>query len=425
MNARTYATAGVIAVIMAGAVLAVQSMPSSPSAGRNRSAGMLAICDQARSAGQLTPDCNRKVSQAIASCDGGSVDSICADPRLTSYGSTLAASRIGDLATANATYFSGWKDYAANAGYEVLYPPRWQVRDAGSVLDIVPPEGKGYFRIIQAPSNASSTPQYNAELRTALFEGPNASDAKVIQNASTYNGQYLIPETVYSVNVTGLRHIAFQWTVNDGGGREYSMVFTGPHEISLRYATVANAMVETMRFDSGLPSQCHSVNGLPDPRCTPGEADPAVTQDNIGSTICVPGYTEKVRPPVSVTEPMKLSSMKSYGDSDSPSHYEYDHLIPLELGGASTIKNLWPEPLAGQYNAHAKDTVENILKKGVCAGQISLADAQHEIAVNWTAVYVNHYGNMQVPGQTGSNRCPGTTIPLGNGGCLDPGNYLG
>ena len=48
---------------------------------------------------------------------------------------------------------------------------------------------------------------------------------------------------------------------------------------------------------------------LPDPRCTPGEVSPAVTQANIESTICRAGYTETVRPPESVTEPEKLASL--------------------------------------------------------------------------------------------------------------------
>ena len=57
--------------------------------------------------------------------------------------------------------------------------------------------------------------------------------------------------------------------------------------------------------------KCHAINNtLPDPKCTPGAIDPAVTQDNIDSTICIPGYTKTVRPPVSITEPQKLESMK-------------------------------------------------------------------------------------------------------------------
>src|SRR5579872_5329391 len=48
-------------------------------------------------------------------------------------------------------------------------------------------------------------------------------------------------------------------------------------------------------------STCHEKNGLPDPTCTPGSIDPAVTQATILSTICVNGYTKTVRPPVSYT----------------------------------------------------------------------------------------------------------------------------
>jgi hypothetical protein len=51
---------------------------------------------------------------------------------------------------------------------------------------------------------------------------------------------------------------------------------------------------------------CHArgsgLYSLPDPHCTPGAIDPAVTQADIGRTICVSGYTEKARPPEYITE---------------------------------------------------------------------------------------------------------------------------
>lgn len=40
---------------------------------------------------------------------------------------------------------------------------------------------------------------------------------------------------------------------------------------------------------------------LPIHSATPGAIDPIVTQENIGSTICVVGYTKTVRPPVSLS----------------------------------------------------------------------------------------------------------------------------
>jgi hypothetical protein len=128
---------------------------------------------------------------------------------------------------------------------------------------------------------------------------------------------------------------------------------------------------------------CNALdNGiLPDPKCTPGAIDPSVTQDNIDSTICVPGYTKTVRPPVSVTEPQKLESMKSYGFDDSPSNYEFDHLIPLEVGGApDDMKNLWPESHSSSYD---KDAFENYLHEQVCSGKMDLNTAQSGIATNW------------------------------------------
>jgi hypothetical protein len=110
----------------------------------------------------------------------------------------------------------------------------------------------------------------------------------------------------------------------------------------------------------------------------------SVTQDNIKKTICVPGYSRTVRPPVSYTTPLKIKLMQSYGFTDSRSNYEFDHLISLEIGGnPKDVRNLWPEPGYGQYNFHIKDRFENYLHKQVCSGAMILSDAQKEIATDW------------------------------------------
>lgn len=134
-----------------------------------------------------------------------------------------------------------------------------------------------------------------------------------------------------------------------------------------------------------IPSGCHIVNGnLPDPKCTPGAINPNVTQNNIKDTICVPGFSKTIRPPVSYTNPLKIKLMHSYGFTDSRINYELDHLVPLSIGGnPSSVTNLWPEPGYGQYNFHIKDRFENYLYREVCNGHISLDEAQNEIASNW------------------------------------------
>jgi hypothetical protein len=93
-----------------------------------------------------------------------------------------------------------------------------------------------------------------------------------------------------------------------------------------------------------------------------------------------------VRPPESVTEQEKAASMAAYGDTGAMGAYEYDHFVPLELGGATNDpRNLWPEP-GGSPNP--KDVVEDSLRRAVCDGQITLARAQREIAKNWISFAV-------------------------------------
>ncbi|WP_030061631.1 MULTISPECIES: hypothetical protein [Streptomyces] len=125
---------------------------------------------------------------------------------------------------------------------------------------------------------------------------------------------------------------------------------------------------------------------LPDPNCTPGAYNPDVTQDTIGQTICVSGWTSTVRPPTSYTNPLKVRQIAQYGYEDtSTADYEEDHLVPLELGGAPRDPaNLWPEPRYGDQPAQSKDSVESKLKRAVCGGQVSLDDARSAIASDWT-----------------------------------------
>jgi len=124
---------------------------------------------------------------------------------------------------------------------------------------------------------------------------------------------------------------------------------------------------------------------LPDPRCTPGAINPAVSPANVQSTICRRGYTDTVRPLESVTEPEKRASLAAYGETGPLHDYEYDHLVPLELGGApNDPRNLWPEPGA---SPNPKDELEERLRSLVCDGELSLAAAQQEIAANWVCAY--------------------------------------
>jgi hypothetical protein len=125
------------------------------------------------------------------------------------------------------------------------------------------------------------------------------------------------------------------------------------------------------------PSACVELNDHQDSRCTPGATDPRVIDSNIDSTICVSGYSRRVRPSTSVTNAIKRERMRAYGLSGSPSQYELDHLIPIALGGApSDVRNLWPEPWSA---ATVKDRLENRLHSLVCTHRMTLSEAQREV----------------------------------------------
>ena len=118
----------------------------------------------------------------------------------------------------------------------------------------------------------------------------------------------------------------------------------------------------------------------PDPGCDPGAVDDAVTQNNIDSTICISGYTAKIRPPAAATDNVKKIMYGDYGIPNGTDS-ELDHLVSLELGGSNDARNLWIEP--GKI-PNPKDSVENALHKAVCDHKITLAAAQNAIATNWT-----------------------------------------
>jgi hypothetical protein len=150
----------------------------------------------------------------------------------------------------------------------------------------------------------------------------------------------------------------------------------------------ATASVPVLTLTATRVATCRSVGGLPDRTCTPGKTNTAVRPDSIGSTICATGWTATIRPPVQVTDRIKVERMKAYGyEGQPPSAFELDHLISLELGGhPDDPLNLWPQAYAppdGSPGAHEKDQLENLLKAEVCQGKVSLAWAQQAISTDW------------------------------------------
>ncbi len=148
----------------------------------------------------------------------------------------------------------------------------------------------------------------------------------------------------------------------------------------------------------------------PDPRITPGDTFPQVT----AATVCVPGYTSTVRNvPLSVRQQV----LRAYGYIGPASAIELDHLIPLELAGSNSAKNLWPQPIA---DAHVKDQDENFWHRETCAGRVTLHAAQ--------AAMLSQYGprrtELPLDGPLIGGKVPAHMPATGGGGmCASMGTW--
>jgi hypothetical protein len=128
---------------------------------------------------------------------------------------------------------------------------------------------------------------------------------------------------------------------------------------------------------------------LPDPKLTPGAV---IASENP----CDKAFrTGAVR---NVPKAERKKVYAEYGvDMKTSRFYEVDHLCSLEIGGSNDLKNLWPEPWhlncgGVDKGAKVKDVLENKLHELVCAGKLSLADAQAAICGNWETAYLKYVG---------------------------------
>lgn len=117
--------------------------------------------------------------------------------------------------------------------------------------------------------------------------------------------------------------------------------------------------------------------------------DERVTQQSVGETICRPGYADTVAPPFGELMAHKDRMLAARGiDSDSGVAFALDRRVPIVLGGSPDApSNLDLLPWAGQRGERRKARAAVMLKRCVCEGKLSLAEAQAAIVGNWSVVY--------------------------------------
>jgi hypothetical protein len=73
--------------------------------------------------------------------------------------------------------------------------------------------------------------------------------------------------------------------------------------------------------------------------------------------------------------------------------YKIDHLVPLELGGADTIDNLWPQRLrARPYGPDRKELLAEVLLRRIARKEITIEQAQEQIRNDWIDAFIDHLG---------------------------------
>lgn len=73
--------------------------------------------------------------------------------------------------------------------------------------------------------------------------------------------------------------------------------------------------------------------------------------------------------------------------------FKIDHLIPVELGGADSVENLWPQNLTVKpYGVERKELLTRCLQLRIAEGRITLAQAQTAMQEDWIDAFIDYLG---------------------------------
>ena len=156
-------------------------------------------------------------------------------------------------------------------------------------------------------------------------------------------------------------------------------------------ASVAFSSVNLPPAPGGCTVKESRGHPIPDPNCSPGAVNPTLTLKLLKTK----GFTTKCVRNMASTPTQKAQTYAWY-DIPKPKNNqgvkmtcELDHIVSLQLGGADTLDNLWPQcgpngvPLPKRH-FKLKDDVENFIARQIKAGAMDMKDAQRRIAEDWT-----------------------------------------
>jgi len=126
-------------------------------------------------------------------------------------------------------------------------------------------------------------------------------------------------------------------------------------------------------------SSAEEYINVPNPNITPGEV--ITTNKHL---VCMKGFSKMIR---RTTYEMKRKTYQAYEIRNTKAN-KIDHLVPLSLGGADSMKNIWPTDFnTKNYTADDKDRLELKIRKLVCSGKMSVQKGQKLFMRNWQKAY--------------------------------------
>jgi hypothetical protein len=128
----------------------------------------------------------------------------------------------------------------------------------------------------------------------------------------------------------------------------------------------------------------------------PSYKTPGATAKVKMDQLCAADFPTSMKP---VANWQRTEALGRYGIRSEDFSGDLDHLVPVSLGGSNDPDNLWPFRASGTFTFEAKQALEVKLHEMMCAGKISLKDAQEEFRRDWTKAYQRHMTEMNAPGQ--------------------------
>jgi hypothetical protein len=131
----------------------------------------------------------------------------------------------------------------------------------------------------------------------------------------------------------------------------------------------------------------HGAIARPDPKLTPG----VVAVSDL-TTVC--HGSKRIRGLFTPSSPLVAQSdqqavFAAYNiPAASTKHYGLDFLVPLQLGGANTVANIWPASVSHGIGFREKQVLNIRIHELVCRREIPLDQAQRQISTDWVKLWL-------------------------------------